>query len=74
MPELRQDYATKEWVIIATERAKRPHDFLKGRSEPSQLPSHDPNCPFCPGNEHMTPPRNFCNQGWDATEYSRLAR
>jgi UDPglucose--hexose-1-phosphate uridylyltransferase len=56
MPELRQDYATKEWVIIATERAKRPHEFLKGRSEPPQLPPHDPNCPFCPGNEHMTPP------------------
>ena len=24
MPELRQNYFTKEWVIIATERAKRP--------------------------------------------------
>lgn len=59
MPELRQDYATKEWVIIATERAKRPHEFLKGRSEPPQLPPHDPNCPFCPGNEHMTPPETF---------------
>ncbi|MCS7264592.1 MAG: galactose-1-phosphate uridylyltransferase [Armatimonadetes bacterium] len=59
MPELRQDYATKEWVIIATERAKRPHDFLKGRKEPEPLPNYDPNCPFCPGNEHMTPPETF---------------
>ncbi len=59
MPELRQDYATKEWVIIATERAKRPHDFLKGRSKPQPLPPYDPHCPFCPGNEHMTPPEVF---------------
>ena len=27
MPQLRQDPATKEWVIIATERSKRPDDF-----------------------------------------------
>ena len=27
MPQLRQNPATKEWVIIATERAKRPEDF-----------------------------------------------
>jgi len=24
MPELRQNFMTKEWVVIATERAKRP--------------------------------------------------
>ena len=24
MPELRQNFFTKEWVVIATERAKRP--------------------------------------------------
>jgi len=28
MPELRQNYFTKEWVIIATERAKRPEDLV----------------------------------------------
>ena len=27
MPELRQNLLTREWVIIATERAKRPEDF-----------------------------------------------
>jgi len=25
MPQLRQDPTTKEWVIIAAERSKRPH-------------------------------------------------
>lgn len=59
MPELRQDLATKEWVIIATERAKRPHELVKGRSEPPLLPEYEPQCPFCPGNERNTPPEIF---------------
>jgi len=29
MPQLRQDTTTKEWVIIATERLRTPHDFKK---------------------------------------------
>lgn len=52
MPELRQNPATKEWVIIATERSKRPDD-IHGPSIP--IKSDKANCPFCPGNEHMTP-------------------
>jgi UDPglucose--hexose-1-phosphate uridylyltransferase len=56
MSELRQNLATKEWVIIATERAKRPHDFT---AEPSKMtqdrPAFVPDCPFCPGNELQTP-------------------
>ncbi len=52
MPELRQNMATKEWVIIATERARRPSDFV----QPSHVlteehPQWDPGCPFCPGHE-----------------------
>ena len=31
MPELRQNYFTKEWVIIATERAKRPEELATHR-------------------------------------------
>jgi UDPglucose--hexose-1-phosphate uridylyltransferase len=58
MPELRQDPATKQWVIIATERAKRPQDFVK--SAPSvSLPAFQASCPFCPGNESMTPPETL---------------
>jgi UDPglucose--hexose-1-phosphate uridylyltransferase len=51
MPELRKDLITEGWVIIATERAKRPHDFAQLPSEPEAA-----NCPFCPGNESQTPP------------------
>src|SRR5258708_13463035 len=55
MPELRQNFFTKEWVIIATERAKRPEDLATHR--PAQtVPSFVETCPFCPGNESKTPP------------------
>ena len=54
MPQLRQDRSTKEWVIIATERSKRPHDFKKGERD-IERHSYKEDCPFCPGNEHLTP-------------------
>jgi len=54
MPEIRQNIATKEWVVISTERAKRPEDF-KSKKEKKVLPERSETCPFCPGNEHMTP-------------------
>jgi len=31
MPELRQNLFTKEWVVIATERAKRPEQLIVHR-------------------------------------------
>jgi UDPglucose--hexose-1-phosphate uridylyltransferase len=49
MPELRKDPIVGRWVIIATERAKRPvapKEELKAAGEP---------CPFCEGEEHKTP-------------------
>ena len=55
MPELRQNFMTKEWVVIATERAKRPDQMVVKR-EHKPLVSYSPNCPFCPGNENLTPP------------------
>ena len=55
MPELRQNFFTKEWVIIATERARRPEELASHR--PAQtVPSFVETCPFCPGNESKTPP------------------
>ncbi len=51
MPELRKDLITERWVIIATDRAQRPHDFI---APPDQ--SEDDLCPFCPGREDRTPP------------------
>lgn len=53
MPELRQNLATKEWVIIASERARRPNAYAEQRDHlPTEgRAAYDPNCPFCPGNE-----------------------
>jgi UDPglucose--hexose-1-phosphate uridylyltransferase len=56
MPEFRQNILTHEWVVIATERAKRPEDFIKPQTEKPPPPEFSPKCPFCPGNEGQTPP------------------
>jgi UDPglucose--hexose-1-phosphate uridylyltransferase len=52
MPELRNDPITGRWVIIATDRAKRPTDFVR---EKVQIRGSG-FCPFCYGNELKTPP------------------
>lgn len=52
MPELRKDPVLGRWIIIATERAKRPSDF---GMEPQEK-SNEKLCPFCVGNENKTPP------------------
>ncbi len=54
MSELRQDPVTKHWVVIASERARRPEDYPKDR-EKAKCPEFSESCPFCPGNEAMTP-------------------
>lgn len=56
MPEIRWDIITEERVIIATERSRRPHDFKKADTPPAPTPEFVANCPFCVGNESMTPP------------------
>jgi len=59
VPQLRYNIATGDWVIFATERAKRPHDFIKAKKEEKVLPEYKENCPFCPGNENKTPGEIF---------------
>jgi UDPglucose--hexose-1-phosphate uridylyltransferase len=53
--EIRQNKITKQWVIYAPERGKRPKDIEKSGHEKKQLPPVDETCPFCPGNENMLP-------------------
>jgi UDPglucose--hexose-1-phosphate uridylyltransferase len=54
--EIRQNKATKQWVIYAPARRKRPQQFQKVAEARGSLPEVDKECPFCPGNEHMLPP------------------
>ncbi len=69
MPELRQNFMTKEWVVIATERAKRPDQMAVHRAAAKPAVSYSANCPFCPGHENQTPPeilRLPDGAGWKA--------
>ncbi len=50
MPELRKDPIIGRWVIIATERGKRPSDFVSEAET-----TRGGFCPLCPGNEDKTP-------------------
>lgn len=68
MPELRKDPIVGRWIIIATDRTKRPQEFKpEFRQSPTAF------CPFCEGNEDATPreilayraPGTMSNQpGW----------
>ncbi len=50
MPEFRQDPLSGRWVIIAEDRAGRPHDYVA-----PPVSRKEDTCPFCAGNEHETP-------------------
>lgn len=53
--EIRQNKATREWVIYSPARAMRPDDFKRVKKRREPLPVHDKTCPFCPGNESKLP-------------------
>jgi UDPglucose--hexose-1-phosphate uridylyltransferase len=54
MPELRKDPIHGRWVIISTERGRRPSDFVVEHNK-----SAGGFCPLCEGNEDKTPPEVF---------------
>ncbi len=51
MAEIRRDPITDRWIIASTDSLMGPDDF---EIEPHSTSSQP--CPFCPGNEKMTPP------------------
>ena len=53
-PELRRDPITERWVIISTDRLGRPNEIVADNE--TQSPA---NCPFCAGNERLTPPPTY---------------
>ena len=54
MPELRKDPVVGRWVIISTERSRRPTNFSP--TSPQRTAGY---CPFCPGSEDKTPPEVY---------------
>jgi UDPglucose--hexose-1-phosphate uridylyltransferase len=71
------DIKTQRWVIIAASRTKRPSDEtpalqVEQGSEGQAEEKHEKKCPFCPGNESLTPPEVYRigagapdTTGWD---------
>ena len=51
-PVLRHDVTTNDWVLYAPARAERPNAFVTGQT---RVVDAAVTCPFCPGNEHLTP-------------------
>lgn len=68
-PELRKDPTSGTWVVVASSRSRRPSDFKITHGEQKKGV-----CPFCYGNEYMTPPEVFASgrtvdapnaEGWE---------
>ncbi len=51
MPEIRRDPLSGRISLIAPERGQRPTDFSVSEEKVEPI-----RCPFCPGNEELTPP------------------
>lgn len=67
MRELRQNIITRDWVIISSDRAKRPDEFARKRNSAVVLASYSVECPFCLGNERETAKESFVisdEHGW----------
>jgi UDPglucose--hexose-1-phosphate uridylyltransferase len=56
--ELRKDYLLDRWVVIATERSRRPTDLANPKPEVAKTEV----CPLCVGNENLTPPATLLYQ------------
>jgi UDPglucose--hexose-1-phosphate uridylyltransferase len=61
MGEFRRDPITGRWVIIAAERAERPRQLGAANSSSPAEP-----CPFCAGNEALTPPEVWASRARDS--------
>ncbi|MBP1465446.1 DUF4931 domain-containing protein [Candidatus Chloroploca sp. M-50] len=74
MAELRQNIATREWVIIASERARRPNAYAEAsnRVRTHERHEHDPACPFCVGNEELD--LEVCRDPEDGPWTTRVVR
>lgn len=62
VPELKKDPISGRWVIIARQRAKRPHQL----GEAAHAAARPEPCPFCPGNEALTPPEVLAYRNRDS--------
>lgn len=55
MTEFRKDPTSNEWILIASQRVKRPTNFIYPKKSKVDV-DYVEDCPFCFGNERLTPP------------------
>lgn len=67
MSVLRLDESTGDWVVFAPSRRLRPHDGHAAAV--SDTRSRVPECPFCPGNEALTPPEIYAVRNGDRSAW-----
>jgi UDPglucose--hexose-1-phosphate uridylyltransferase len=53
MSRLRKDPIVGRWIIVSTERSKKPEEYSFEEPPDDMTPAE---CPFCGGNEAKTPP------------------
>ena len=62
---MRYNVATRDWVVVAPERARRPEDFHAAKpAVTADRAEHRDDCPFCPGGEANTQGETlrFCDE------------
>ncbi len=65
MADLRREPITRMWVVVTTDHPKGPGDYLPFKP-PYQPQKEEGACPFCPGNEAMTPRETLVLSGEDS--------
>ena len=58
MAELRREPITRTWVVVTNDHPRGPSDYLPFKP-PYRPQDVEGPCPFCPGNEGMTPKETF---------------
>ena len=58
MTDLRREPVTRMWVVVTNDDPKGPSDYLSFKPPFGRRETESP-CPFCPGNERMTPQETF---------------
>jgi UDPglucose--hexose-1-phosphate uridylyltransferase len=69
MAELRREPIVRRWVVIMATETEGPEDFLVFKKPYRELDPIEP-CPFCPGNEALTPEQILAIEEGEESEWA----